>query len=296
MYLHSPFLQILSGSAYLGLCALLITLSAQHKLKRIISQILKGAEHTEYAPNKSADKNDGFNTKAEPASSCTRPYSLIFCVVLFAFTCIPCGTLPSLFSTGAEGLIVLAILALSARFTRNAFATIKRAQGWCLVCFMLIQALFAWYALQRGIPGELFSLDTYVAFPLISSMGNYGKIGVLFLAATSLMALLSVQKNIAALYTRLSHSNQNNLLCQALVYEAWLMVAIAIWICFFVPYSPSNLTGVQAHVGAIVDVITFWIKVLGLNYILWIAKDRLPTHAYITVSLGMIGSIAVLLE
>jgi hypothetical protein len=227
------FFGFLSGLAYLALCLLIAVPGARKNV-----------------PPSTAEKGGGHFL---PSISC------LICLTLFLF--MPCGTLPALLPFSGGASIVVAGLALAPGF--------RRCSGKCLcrqivapLCFAVSLMVIAHHAQQRGIPGALYALDTYVNMPVMSVTEGWEIPGVCLLAALSLFALYH------ALSARVPVSGDaGEAFLSALSAELWSLAAIAFWVCLFFPFSFGfGQTSAIPVVGEFaLNALVFWGKVLGLK-------------------------------
>ncbi|MDR2452217.1 MAG: hypothetical protein LBE85_10755 [Candidatus Accumulibacter sp.] len=225
-----------SGLAYLAVCLSIAVSGARKRCP----------------PEESTPENSG--PRRPP------PLSLFLsCLIsLLVFLLVPCGTLPSLLPVPGGALLALGglvaapgLLALSA----GREAAYRRA--WVPLSLGVSLGVIARYAEQRGVPGELFTLDAYVAMPIIGVAEGAGKAGIGILAAASLFVL------------RVSFEEKppdgDQAFPAALSAELWALAAAAFWVCLFFPFSFAYSGGPE---GWVLDALVFWGKVTGLNWFL----------------------------
>ena len=221
-------LDFLSGLAYLAVCLLIAASGARKKC------------------GESTPENGGARGRL----------SLSCLISLISFLFMPCGKLPSLLPFSGAALVVIGGLIAALGF---------RGWGACRGVWVPLSlgvslAVIARYGEQRGIPGELFTLDAYVAMPVFGAVEGMGKAGVWFLGAASLFALW------ASCGKKSSGGDRSP--PDALAAELWALAAIGFWICLFFPFSFAYSGGSEGFglAGLALDALVFWGKVLGLNW------------------------------
>ena len=194
------FSGLLSGLAYLAFCLLVAASRAGKKYRRDASTI----------------GQDGGESPALPSVSCL--------ISLFSFLFLPCGALPSLFPVSGGALLAAGGLTLALGFRGwNA----PRRQWWIPFCLGVSLTVIARYAQQRGVPGDLFTLDAYVAMPVFGAAEGAWKPGVGVLAAASLLALCPAS----------NRKPSGETLPDALAAELWMLLALGFWVGLFFPFS-----------------------------------------------------------
>jgi hypothetical protein len=156
-------------------------------------------------------------------------------------------------------------------------ATWRKARVLALLGLCL--ALFAWYARQRGVPGELLSLDSYVATPLAGLTGWPGRLGMLLLALAFLLAALDVQRDLASGLVRivsLEAGEARAAAISALIRQVWILAVLGMAVCLFAPFCPAGWFGMSGVTGIAADALFFWLKLLIADHALWLAENRLP--------------------
>ena len=206
--------------------------------------------------------------------------TLAACVAFASFLAIPLGSLPALLPFSWGALAVPACLALASGFAGEwRWDGATRRQARVLAFLGLSLALFAWYARQRGVPGELFSLDSYAATPLAGLMGWGERLGMLLLALALLLAVRDVQQDLAsglARVTRLEPGEARAAVASALVRQIWILAVLGMTVCLFAPFSPAGWLGMSGITGTAADALFFWLKVLLADHALWLAGNKLP--------------------
>jgi len=285
-----PFrlLQLLFALAYFFLCALLAAFCLRAKARMLLDR----------APDGIAQPLP----EQHPQGS-RLALSLASCAALAAFLGIPLGSLPALLPFSWGALAVPSCLALASSFAGEwRWDGTTRRQTWVLAFLGLSLALFAWYARQRGMPGELFSLDSYVATPLAGYMGWGERLGMLLLALALLLAVRDVQQDLAsglARVTRLEPDEARAAVATALVRQVWILAVLGMAVCLFAPFSPAGWLGMSGITGTATDALFFWLKVLLADHALWLADNRLPQlsvcRPWVQLLLAGLGALCLLL-
>jgi hypothetical protein len=121
----------------------------------------------------------------------------------------------------------------------------------------LALAACAWYARQRGVPGDLLSLDAYVAMPLAGAVeGMAAATGLILLGCGALPMNGDEKADLAA---SLRH-----------------LAGLAVWMCLFLPACPARDLGLEDAAAFAVDALYFWGKILILDFVSRLAALRLP--------------------
>lgn len=140
--------------------------------------------------------------KSLTAAGCAAPLCL---ASVFLF--IPMGSLPQFVSTAIDMFIMIFLIAVAQslyiRGVRSFAAEEYRAfdekllyqLSKFIVAFVVFCGTLSWYILHKGVPGFIFSLNTYAAMPFCNVMNGWGKAG-LFLFFI-LMALASPGRNFS---------------------------------------------------------------------------------------------------
>jgi hypothetical protein len=274
-----PFhpLDFLSCLTYLAFCLLIAASGAWKKY-------LRGSDLTDVS---TIGQLAGEDDRQWP------PPLLISCLIsLFSFLFLPCGTLPSLFPFSGNALLAVGSLALAPGFRGISGGwEVARRQWRVPLCFGVSLMLIARYAQQRGVPGDLYTLDAYVAMPIIGAAEGVGKLGIGVLAAASLLALRRVGGQVPSSEEKLAGPGVSKTLLAVLASELWMLVAIGFWVCLFFPFSfayeqDSEIFGLF---GLALNALFFWCKVLGLEWVLgkkWgeerkISPQGIPFHVLI---------------
>jgi hypothetical protein len=269
--------ELLSGLASFVFCALLAAVSIRTKLRALLARPparVSGPYAAADSITQAAPKNHTQDSRLG--------VSLTACAALFAFLWIPLGSLPALFPFRWGGLAALGCLGLALGFAEDwRWNGAMRSKACALVLIGLSLAFFSWHARQRGAPGELFSLDSYVATPVVSFivMSWSGALGIALLALAFLGSVRDVQIDLLsglAQVARLEADEARTVVITALTRQIWILAVLGVALCLFVPFCPATWLGLSGVTGVAVDALVFWLKVLLVDYALWLAADRFP--------------------
>jgi hypothetical protein len=279
----------LSGLAYLAFC-LLVAVSRARSRWNGASQ---GFDYKASDGGQSAGEGDGpLPAHPSPEFSFLLFVSCLIFLSLFLF--MPCGTLPSLLPASGGALIVVGGLLAVPGF-RGGWRRVRH-QGSVPLCLGVSLAVLARYAQERGVPGDLYALDAYVAMPLIGVAEGAEKLGICILAAVSLLALWQ------ALPVRRIPASGGNPLADgearlaALAAELWMLAAAAFWVGLFFPasFAFGGVPGITILGGLALNAFFFWAKVLAVEWFLRKLREKYPHaapfHAAIPVAFLGLGA------
>jgi hypothetical protein len=272
MFTSLGFFKLLSAIGFFVVYALLAAVCARSKLRSLLDR----PSERDSGPPVSLDGEEHPTAANSPGSRLA--VSAATCAALAACLGIPLGSLPPLLPFTWGGLAVLGCLAISLVFERDRDGATRR-KARALAFLGLSLALFAWYARQRGAPGELFALGTYVTAPPALFAGWQSRLGMLLLALALLLALRDVQRDLAsgfALALRLEASEARPLVVAALTGQIWVFAALGMTLCLFAPFCPAGWFGMSGFAGLAADALMFLLKLLIADHALWRAKDLFP--------------------
>lgn len=198
-------------------------------------------------------------------------YACLFLMLAYLF--IPMGSLPTYAYTPVDSLALVILLCLAQSFylrgIKHYFPEIHQklddtelsALSRFSIAFIAADSCLAWFILNRGVPGSIFSLDTITAMPLWPFMGIYGRIGL-----ACLFFLLA--------FTSPSRGSGSVRLCgePSLLepYDALRSnICPAIVVSMFFPWSPGISFGLHGYAMFSMDFVFFWCKVLALQVIVF---------------------------
>ena len=290
-------LELLSGLAYCVFCVLLAALCIRAKARALLERAPGQEPRLPASPDTIAPPT----SKSHPQGN-RLSLTLASCAALAAFVWIPLGCLPALFPSAWGGLAALGCLALAAGFAGNwRWDGATRNKTRVLAPLALFLALFAWYARQRGMPGDVFSLDSYVATPLAGLMERQGLLGMILSATAVLLAVRDVQADMLsglALVTRRPDAEEARaVVVLALMRQVWIFAVLGVAICLFVPFGPAGRLGMSGVTGIAADVLFFWLKALLADHACRLAADKLPQasarSAAVQITLAGLGALCI---
>lgn len=207
------------------------------------------------------------------ADRCPPPLLYASCLcLLIIFLFIPMGSFPQFVETegdfiaivflllAAQGLYIRGMKAFSGEIyqsfdPRELFVLSKFA-----VTLIAAGGTLSWYALNRGMPGSIFSLETFTATSLWSVTGIWGKAGsILFL-----LLLSAVSPSRGVTKTRIVDNVQIPEIFDAIRST----LAPAMIVSLFFPVRLGLSFGFIGFRMFLVDFISFWIRVMLVQIIL----------------------------
>lgn len=244
-------------------------------------------------------------------SSCPPASLYISCLsLLLIFLLIPMGSLPQFVSTEADLFIVFFLL-LSAqgfyirgikKFSIELYQSLDRSDVNLLfkftVALLTIGGAFSWYILNRGIPGGIFSIETYNAAFIWNVSTILGKAGIVLF-----FVLLSVTSPCRKITNRY---RKDNVPLPEIFDAARSTICPAIIAAIFMPWNIGLNIGFIALPMYILDFALFWLKVFILQVIIIPAvrnvyvrlRSKLPPgmKLLIVIVLGMFGSLFLIAD
>jgi hypothetical protein len=279
----------LSGLAYLAFCLLIASFCAWGQRNGASPRFDYKA-----SDNGQSDGEGGGPSPVSPSPKFLSLLSISCLVSLSLFLFMPCGTLPSLLPAAGGASIVVVGLAVVPGF-QGGWGSIRR-QWRVPFCLGVSLAVLARYARERGVPGELYALDAYVAMPIIGVAEGVEKPGICILAAVSLFALWQA---LPARRTPAFGENPlagGEALLAALSAELWMLAAIAFWVCLFFPasFALGWVPGIAVLGGLALNALFFWAKVLAVEWLLKKLREKYPRcapfHASIPIAFLGLGA------
>lgn len=182
-------------------------------------------------------------------------------LVLPAFLCIPLGALPAFMPVSWSGAAAVVCLTVSSALDPEGKPR-RHFRLHAPIRLGLALAACAWHARQRGVPGDLLSLDTYVGMPLAGVVEGLDGTGLILLALGSLPAPASPARTGTA----------------ALAQELRQLAGLGLWLGLFLPANLTRALNLPVLAGLALDAVYFWIKLLLLDYALRLAAPLTPTR------------------
>ena len=232
----------------------------------ILSLLYAGVENSLFHLNGAAPLRpfsrlaDGRGGACPPASL----YASCICLLLI-FLFIPMGALPQFVRTRGDIFVVIFLLLAAQslyirgmrRFSGELYQSLDRSEIYLLFKFTVAMAVFgaslSWYALRRGVPGEIFSFGTYAAIPLWRIAGVYGRLGLLMFLL--LFAVSSPSR-------RAGSSDIKGSVPLPEVFDAIRStICPALISAIFIPWRTGLAAGLSGAAMYAADFALFWLKV-----------------------------------
>lgn len=192
--------------------------------------------------------------------------------LLMIFLFIPMGSLPQFVETEGD-FVVMIFLLLSAQglyirgikiFSGEIYQSFDAKELFVLsklaVTLIAMGGALSWYALNRGIPGNIFSLETFTATSLWTVTGLWGKLG----AVMFLLLLVIVSPSRGVTKTRIVDNVQIPEIYDAIRST----VAPAMIVSIFCPMRLGIAFGFIGFKMYLMDFVFFWIKVMLVQVLL----------------------------
>ncbi len=204
---------------------------------------------------------------------CPPPLLYASCLcLLIIFLFIPMGSFPQFIETegdfiiiiflllAAQGLYIRGMKAFSGELyqsfdSRELFALSKFA-----VTLIAVGGTLSWYALNRGMPGSIFSLETFTATSVWSIAGKWGRLGSFFF----LLLFLAVSPSRGVTRTRIVDNVQIPEMFDAIRST----LAPAIIVSVFFPMRLGLAIGCIGFKMYLIDFASFWIRVMLIQLLL----------------------------
>lgn len=237
-------------------------------------------------------------------------YASCACLLL-AFLFIPMGALPQFLDTSADLFIIIFLLLAAQsfyirgikRFSDALYQSLDRYEINLLFKFTVAITLFgssvSWYVIQRGLPGDMFCLNTYAAMPLWNITGTMGKLGLLVFFLLFIVTSPSRRAQKSA-------DVKGNIPLPEIFDAMRSMICPAITAAVFVPWRVGLALGLTGTAMYAVDFALFWVKVFVIQILvvpplraLYLgARARLPERfkLVIVTALGVAGSVLMLAD
>lgn len=247
-----------------------------------------------------------------PRGNSTHVYLYYSCVtLLLAYFFVPMGSLPAYVHLPFDALLLVVLLCSAQGFyvrgvkhySQEIHQKLDETEHFALsrfcVAFVAVGICFAWFFLDRGVPGRILSLENIAAMVLWQLMGVPGRVGLacfLFLLA----------------FTSPSRGNDDSVQFYEETPQLGFYDALRANICpvvivsTFLPWNPAISLGLHGYAMFSLDFAFFWCKVLVLQilivrrlsrYYLRI-RQKLPDNIKFAVGVGLylIGLTLVLVD
>ena len=207
------------------------------------------------------------------SDKCPPPLLYASCIsLLMIFFFIPMGSLPQFVETEGDFVVIIFLL-LTAQglyirgikiFSGEIYQSFDAKELFVLsklaVTLIAMGGTLSWYALNRGMPGSIFSLETFTATSLWTVTGPLGKLGVLMF----LLLLTFVSPSRGFTKTRIVDNVQIPELFDAIRST----VAPAMIVSFFFPMRLGISLGLIGFKMYLVDFVFFWFRVMLVQILL----------------------------
>ena len=207
------------------------------------------------------------------SEKCPPPLLYASCISLLTiFLFMPMGSLPQFVETEGDFVVVIFLLLASQGlyirgmkiFSGEIYQSFDSKELFVLsklaVTMIAMGATLSWYALHRGMPGSIFSFETFSATSLWTVTGPFGKLGtVMFLL---LLTIVSPSRGITK--SRIVDNVQIPEIFDAIR----SMLAPAMIVSVFFPMRVGVALGMIGFKMYLVDFVLFWIKLVLVQLIL----------------------------
>ena len=196
--------------------------------------------------------------------------SCLFLLMIFLF--MPMGSLPQFVETEGDFVVVIFLLLTSQGlyirgmkiFSGEIYQSFDSKELFVLsklaVTMIAMGGTLSWYALHRGMPGSIFSFETFTATFLWTVTGSFGKLGtVMFLL---LLTIVSPSRGITK--SRIVDNVQIPEIFDAIR----SMLAPAMIVSVFFSMRVGIALGLIGFKMYLVDFVFFWIKLMLVQLIL----------------------------
>jgi len=236
--------------------------------------------------------------RGDCAGKCPPPCLYISCLcLLMVFTLLPMGALPQFIETRGDIFVIMILIASAQSFyirgmrkySGKLYQSLDTKELYMLsrliVVLIITGGTLSWYALYRGMPGNIFSINTFGAMSLWNVTGNYGKLGILMFVI--LLAVVSPCR-------RSPDRNAASDIPLPEIFDAVRSTIIpAMTVSVFFPFRYGVELGLLGFTMYAVDFILYWFKVfvfqifvLPFIYNIYMkAKSRLPEHLNLSIAI-----------
>ena len=207
------------------------------------------------------------------SDKCPPPLLYASCLsLLMIFLFIPMGSLPQFVETEGDFVIMIFLLLASQGlyirgmkiFSGEIYQSFDSKELFVLsklaVTMIAMGGTLSWYALHRGMPGSIFSFETFTATSLWTVTGPWGKFG----AAMFLLLLTVVSPSRGVTKSRIVDNVQIPEIFDAIR----SMLAPAMIVSLFFSMRLGIVLGQIGFKMYLVDFVFFWIKVMLVQLVL----------------------------
>ena len=206
--------------------------------------------------------------------------------MLLLFLYIPIGSLPPILGTEGDLILVIYLLglagvamAIGGFASGNPIANVGAQLEMILMMsyelpLAVVVTTMAWVAYKHGIPGQPFSLETFVGMPLWGIVGKMGLLGLLCLFAALLMVVPGEtgkgfmdipEAKTEILEGLIIEYSGTNLALFKITFALRALAMSAIIVALFLPWSLGKVLSLTGPLLFVVDFLWFWVKVFAVQ-------------------------------
>ena len=204
---------------------------------------------------------------------CPPPLLYASCLcLLMIFLFIPMGSFPQFVETDGDFIVIVFLLLASQGlyirgmkvFSGEIYQSFDTKELFVLskfaVTLIAVGGTLSWYALNRGMPGSIFSLETFTATSIWTVTGMWGKMG----SAAFLLLLFAASPSRGVTKTRIVDNVQIPEIFDAIRST----LAPAMIVSFFFPARLGLALGLIGFKMYLVDFVSFWFRVMLVQIVL----------------------------
>ena len=201
---------------------------------------------------------------------------------------VPMGSLPPILAASGDLILILYLLGLSAVAmavggfaSGSTYANVGAQREMTLMMsyelpLAVVIVTLAWFSYRTGMPGEPFSLETFVGMPVWSVVGWTGLFGLVCLLAALLAVVPAevgkVPMDIAEAKTEILEGliceySGRNLAMFKLTFSLRTLVMCSVVVSLFFPWTIGLRFGLEGPMLFLADFAFFWVKVFLLQII-----------------------------
>lgn len=202
--------------------------------------------------------------------------------MLLLFLYIPIGSLPPILGTEGDMILIIYLLSLSGVAmavggfsSGNPIANVGAQREMILMMsyelpLAVVISTMALVAYKHGVPGQPFSLETFIGMPMWNVVGKMGILGLLCLFAALLMVVPGEtgkgfmdipEAKTEILEGIIIEYSGTNLAMFKITFALRALAMSAIIVALFVPFSLGKLLNLNGTMLFVVDFLWFWVKV-----------------------------------